>query len=72
MTLITHNPAPPYRAVQGTAGAWPDRLTFWEVVDANGECPFDLLGLTPDTVIDEAWCRAKVVELNGPPSSAAG
>ena len=66
MTRITHNPVPPYRVVEECLGHAMDYATYWEVVDANGDYPIDLL---PDLMVhghltDKAWCERQAERLN--------
>lgn len=62
MTTVTDAPVAPFSAVLGTAGAWPERFTYWEVVDAQGRTPAALIDAPG--LRDETWCREQADRLN--------
>lgn len=65
MATLTRNPVPPFRARAGCGGHAFGYATFWEVVDAEGKTPWLLIeGRDPETVMDEAWCKAAAERLN--------
>jgi hypothetical protein len=65
MTMITHNPVLPITVREACLGHAFNYATMWEVVDAEGKLPWDAIkDNTPDTLMDEVWCRAAAAKLN--------
>jgi hypothetical protein len=65
MAVITFDPVPPFRAREACLGHAFDYATMWLVVDAEGHTPWSLIkDRDPETIIDEAYCRAAADRLN--------